>query len=516
MEHCLRRGMNTVYLYSVHGERDQPTEALMERIKGDYEKAGKLGALDYALVYIGDETNKWDKMRMYSNLVHAHLPGALVMIGGSFPRPELMGYIDIYDPQISGGSKTYSLQEASAGLIAEAQKRGEEFYWYVAAGPAYPFPNVQVEYPVSDCRTLFWLTWKHGVTGFEYYCYNIWHDRNFSRDASRRFPNVKWQADGWERGWPTNGDGMLFYPGPITSMRFETIRDGIEDWESLQLLRDCVEAVRNRKHPDKYRAPIAEAEKILAVRDEIAKGFQEITRDPELLLSERERLGELLARFVPAVENTEKWDKGAMRLRRAAEVRVARQTAARRRMLRERHLKACEALKVQPLSEAQWRGLWPRRVLFSQDFEKPPGEYDWEGQVVTDNVPAGSRRALAALAAKKHFARRIRVGIYWDNARAATTTWVKFKYFISRKVPLVVFVFDMAQGDNWQYTIGEPVVGKWTEAVLNVTEEFRKKGGGPAKVRAGDGLDDVFFHAGKPGDKDLRLLVDDVQLIGLD
>ena len=51
---------------------------------------------------------------------------------------------------------------------------------------------------------------------------------------------------------------------------------------------------------------------------------------------------------------------------------------------------------------------------------------------------------------------------------------------------------------------------------LNVTEQFRKKGGGGAKVRPGDAMDDVFVLAGKAGDGDLQLLVDDVELIGLD
>ena len=54
------------------------------------------------------------------------------------------------------------------------------------------------------------------------------------------------------------------------------------------------------------------------------------------------------------------------------------------------------------------------------------------------------------------------------------------------------------------------------QPAFNVTEQLRKKGGGRAKVRSGDALDDVFIHAGRPGDKDLQLLVDDVQLIGLD
>ena len=134
----------------------------------------------------------------------------------------------------------------------------------------------------------------------------------------------------------------------------------------------------------------------------------------------------------------------------------------------------------------------------------------------SSSKPPGSKRALAGEAGNKFFARRVRVGIYYDHARAATTTWVKFRYFINKKVPIGVFVFNLTKRDNWAGTIAQPVVGKWAEATLNVTRDFRKKGAGSAKFSAGDALDDVFVHAGKPGDKDLKLIVDDVQLIGLD
>ena len=484
----------------------------MARLKGDHEKVRKLGALDHALVYVGDETSKWSEMHRRANLVHAHLPGVQVMIGGSFPRKELQGYIDIYDPQIGGGNKVFSLQQENAHLIGESQQRGEEFYWYVAAGPHYPHPNVQVEYPLVIPRVLFWMTWKYGVTGFEYYCYNIWHGRNFNADPAKRYPHVKWKADGWEKGWPSNGDGMLFYPGPVTSLRLEAIRDGIEDWESHQLLADCVEGLRRRKQAGQYRALLAKARKLLKVKDEIVTDFTTYTLDPDELLAAREELGEFLAKVVPVANKTLKWDTHSMRPQRAAEVRIARVTARRRRMLRQRHLAACEALKVAPLTGEQWQGLWPKRVLFSQDFESDPGEFDWTGEIVTDNVPPPGKRAVLGHLKNKYFARRIRVGIYWDNARAATHTWVKFKYFINKAVPIGVFVFDMNKSDNFRFTIRNPVVGKWTEVTLKVADPSR----GGRQIQAGDALDDVFVHAGKPGDADLKLYVDDVQLIGLD
>ena len=461
LEYCLKRGMDTIYLSGNY----RGTERELEELKQRYEAVQRLGALDQALVYIGDETNKWDEMHRRANVVHAQLPGVLVMIGGSFPRPELLDYIDIYDPQIGGGNKVYSLEQDNLSLIRESQDRGEEFYWYVAAGPHYPHPNVQVEYPPVIGRVLFWMTWKYGVTGFEYYCYNIW-ERNYASEPGKRYPNVKWQADGWSRGWPSNGDGMLFYPGPLSSLRFEAIRDGIEDWESHLVLRDCVEALRNRKGAARHQELLGEAEKLLKVEDDMVAGFTRYCLDPEQLLSRREALGDLIARFSQILPKTEKWDAGAYTLAKAAEVRVARETARRRKMLRERHLKACEALKVEPRSAEQWSALWPRRILFKQDFETGG---DWDGDIVvgrdgisphTDNLPAGSKRALSGQTKDKYHARFLRVGIRHDHARAATTTWLKFAYFLNKPSPLELMAFDLTQGDNYAYRLANPEVGK--------------------------------------------------------
>jgi hypothetical protein len=394
-----------------------------------------------------------------------------------------------------------------------------------------------MEYPPVIGRVYFWMTWKYGITGFEYYCYNIW-ERNYPKDPAERYPNSKWQADGWSKGWPSNGDGMLFYPGPLSGLRFEAIRDGIEDWESHMVLRDCVEALRHRKHAERHRDLIAEAEKLLKVDDDIVSGFTKYCLDAEKLLARREALGDLIARFAQVLPLTEKWDAGAYTLAKAAEVRIARETARRRKMLRERHVKACEALKATPLSDEQWNAFWPQRVLFHQDFESDgPGpsvvEGDWDGAIVTDNVPVappswrqgqqdagatptGSKRALAGEAKDKYHARFLRVGIRTDHARAATTTWLKFRYFVNKPGPIEIMAFDLTQGDNYAGRLAAPEVGKWTEATLNLTRDFRRKDGSKATPAPGDALDDLFLGAGKPGDKESQLLIDDVMLLGID
>jgi hypothetical protein len=290
--YCVERGGNTIYL---SGNFRGNVDSLRER----YDAVLKLGLIDMALVYIGDETNKWDEMRRRSDAVRRACPELMIMIGGSFPRKELDGVIDIFDPQIDlAANKVYSLPAGQMRpLIGAAQARGEKFFWYVAAGPMLPCPNVQMEDPLIAARVLFWMTWKFGVTGFEYYCYNIW-THNLPDKSGKRWPEKPFSPQGW--GW-TNGDGMLFYPGPdgpFSSVRFENIRDGIEDWESHRVLADYADALKAKAQKDaslKVRAEplLARAQAILAVPEEVAGAdFSKWTWEPQVLLNARRDLGE--------------------------------------------------------------------------------------------------------------------------------------------------------------------------------------------------------------------------------
>ena len=255
--------------------------------------------------------------------------------------------------------------------------------------------------------------------------------------------------------------------------------------DNVQTLRDCIAAVKDRKHPQKYRAILKESRAFLAELD-----------DARLSDAQRKWLADLLARFAPAVAKLEKWDPGQYTLAKVREVRLANETRAKRQKSPRRE--------------------WPTRVLFSQDFEGPPTKAcDWQGTIVTDNVPDGSKRALLAATGNKWFAQRIRVGMYFDYPRATTHNWVRFKYFINRPVPVGVFVFDLTLRNNWETAIDKPVVGKWTEVTLDLAD-FREKSSRRRKIRPGDAMDDVFVHAGKPGDKELRLQVDDIVVFGRD
>jgi len=303
--YCFERGGNTIYL---SGNFTGNVEAL----RGRYDAVRKLGLIDHALVYIGDETKDWTQMRRRSDAIRKACPELMIMIGGSFPRTELDGVIDIYDPQIDRrANQVYSLPAGQMQpLIAASQAKGEKFFWYVAAGPMLPCPNVQMEDPLIAARVLFWMTWKFGVTGFEYYCYNIWQHNLPDKDG-RRWPDKPFYPRGWGE---TNGDGMLFYPGrdgPISSLRFENIRDGIEDWESHQVLADYVTALKDKvkRQPSlaaKARTLLARAEAVLRVPGDVCgEDFTQWTWEPQVLLQARRNLGETIEGFAKLVTEAE-------------------------------------------------------------------------------------------------------------------------------------------------------------------------------------------------------------------
>jgi hypothetical protein len=86
-------------------------------------------------------------------------------------------------------------------------------------------------------RIMQWLTFKYGITGELYFAMN---------DAYSREGDV---VDNIHM-YGGNGDGTFFYPGrpadiggttdiPIESIRLKLIREGLEDYEYLQLLSEA-------------------------------------------------------------------------------------------------------------------------------------------------------------------------------------------------------------------------------------------------------------------------------------
>ena len=122
------------------------------------------------------------------------------------------------------------------GAAAAARARGKEVWWYICIGPTHPFANWFIEYPLLEARLLWWMTWRRGVTGFLYYTLNRWPNQEAPLSTVPGSNRTDWNSASFGTA---NGDGCLIYAGeggPVSSLRFENVRDGIEDYELLQML----------------------------------------------------------------------------------------------------------------------------------------------------------------------------------------------------------------------------------------------------------------------------------------
>ena len=174
----------------------------------------------------------------------------------------------------------------------------EQLWSYVCLAPQGQYPNRFLDYPSIRNRIMFWLSWSLGLKGFLHWGYNFWVRW---QGVPADIPVSPWQdATGAsiycaDRAPLPAGDPHIVYPGKSTicsSIRWEVIRKGFEDFEYLYLLDQAAAGKRGRA--------ATAAKKLLArVKSEIAPDPLGHTRSDAALLAAREEAGELLAELAP-------------------------------------------------------------------------------------------------------------------------------------------------------------------------------------------------------------------------
>ncbi len=119
-----------------------------------------------------------------------------------------------------------------------AQEEGDEVWWYVTRRPQEPEITLGMDTESIRHRILFWQQKLYNVDGFLYYLVNDWY--GLSEDHGL---NKKHETNGGNDFFDCYGNGVLLYSGvdfgeygPVSSLRLENVRDGIEDFEYLTML----------------------------------------------------------------------------------------------------------------------------------------------------------------------------------------------------------------------------------------------------------------------------------------
>ncbi|MCW5977636.1 MAG: DUF4091 domain-containing protein [Bryobacteraceae bacterium] len=149
--------------------------------------------------------------------------------------------------------------------IPARRKAGKRTLLYTAVTPIYP--NTFIFSEPLESRYLGWIVWKWNFDGYIRWAWNFW-------------PEPLWNQPFFT--WPS-GDMFFVYPGkdgPVDSIRWEMLREGIEDCECLWMAR---EGIRKLRAQGKHAEAVKRAEASLAKAVDLAtQQFDrtKIPRDP--------------------------------------------------------------------------------------------------------------------------------------------------------------------------------------------------------------------------------------------
>ncbi len=239
-----------------------------------------LNLLDKAYYYIANEPQGqtgYNAVAWYSQTIKSAAPNLKLMVSEE-PKAEIYNHpiftgakIDIWLPVLHNFNPEISQDRE--------QNHGEESWVYFLHGTRPPFFNpITLDHPGLESKLTGWFLWKYRLRGIAYYSLNNW-DNN---------PWTEPMTDGH------NGDTFLLYPPSETntaiayganghrfvpSIRFELMRDSLEDYEYLYVL--------NNNH----RPEVASANQADLQAGKIITGLTSYTRDDDFIYNLRRLIG---------------------------------------------------------------------------------------------------------------------------------------------------------------------------------------------------------------------------------
>jgi hypothetical protein len=259
------------------------------------------GWLDMTYVYWCDEPDRdiYQKVQAGVARLKKYAPGLNTFITLNRADSSLEGLFDIRCPVSPHYNQT----------VADARRAtGVRYWWYICCGPKAPFCSTFVDHPATELRTWLWQTWQRNIVGVLIWHTTYWKTRPDGFDDPYEDPMC--YVKGFhpiERRYYGNGDGRFFYPPvkasvpgksgagpilepPVSSIRVEMLREGIEDYEFFWLLRDLIEKKRSSLSPEQVKAYKA----LLETPAEITANMTSFTTDARLLDSRRAVVAEAI------------------------------------------------------------------------------------------------------------------------------------------------------------------------------------------------------------------------------
>ena len=283
-----------------YGAETPQYQALFRGYAGAVERhLRSRGWLDEAFVYWFDEPQPKDYAFVMDGFrrLAAAAPGLRRMLTEQV-EPELVGGPDLWSPLAS---------RFDPSAAAPRREAGERFWWYLCTVPKAPYPGLFIDRAGTDPRVWLWQTWQAGVDGILVWATNYWTSEAAypGRLQDPYEDPMSWMSlhagsAGVRRPWG-NGDGRLLYPppgalggspalsGPVESIRWEMLRDGVEDYEYLAMVRRSLRSGEALSEDDRRRL-----EALLEVPAEISASLTRFAKDPAPIERRRRELARAL------------------------------------------------------------------------------------------------------------------------------------------------------------------------------------------------------------------------------
>jgi len=242
-----------------------------------------------------DEPNTaadYEATRKWADLVHRAAPEARFLVTES-PVPDNPSW-----GTLDRAANCFSIHgnQLNRPVVKDAirtqRKAGSEITWYISCDQQYPQPNYFIDAPAMDPVMVPWITRRYGMNGILYWAINFWSQ------TADPWTNPVTYLSGFlcSEGWVLNGEGSLVYPGdmskvhskqenvdgPVSSIRFELLREGIEDYEYLWLLEHLGDSALADKITESLVVDVSafsrNVEDLFRARETMARRIEELAR----------------------------------------------------------------------------------------------------------------------------------------------------------------------------------------------------------------------------------------------
>jgi hypothetical protein len=182
------------------------------------------GWLDKYVQHVADEPidSNADSYTTAAQLLRRYAPKLKIM--DACQSQKVTGMVDVWIPQLDHFAKGYD-------FFKKRQTAGDDVWFYTCMYPSGEYANRFLELPLIKTRLLHWINFRYGATGYLHWGYNYWPPHVWQDTADYRMARLP------------GGDANIVYPDPdsfavFDSIRYEAMRDGIEDHELLSQLAE--------------------------------------------------------------------------------------------------------------------------------------------------------------------------------------------------------------------------------------------------------------------------------------